>query len=91
MCHNLPQNNINIINQQEEKGMRPRRVRGFAANQFQIVFPATCAVEKLSEAKRHASPRAVVKMGLLHDAAALRRDGFVSAPPFFLSKSKLML
>ena len=32
--------------------------------------------------------RHVVRMGLLHAAAALRRDGSVSAPPFFLSKSK---
>ena len=30
-------------------------------------------------------------MGLLHAAAALRRDGSVSAPPFFLSKSKPLL
>ena len=35
--------------------------------------------------------RHVVRMGLLHAAAALRRDGSVSAPPFFLSKSKPML
>ena len=35
--------------------------------------------------------RHVVRMGLLHDAAALRRDGSVSAPPFFLTKSKQTL
>ena len=33
----------------------------------------------------------VVRTGLLHAAAALKRDGFVSAPPFFLSKSKQLL
>ena len=35
--------------------------------------------------------RHVVRMGLLHDAAALRRDGSVSALPFFLTKSKQLL
>ena len=35
---------------------QPRRVRGKAANEFKSVFPATCAVEKLPEAKRDASP-----------------------------------
>ena len=34
------------------------------------------------------TPRGVVRMGLLHAAAALKRDGSVSAHPFFLSKSK---
>ena len=37
------------------------------------------------------TPSGVVRTGLLHAAAALRRDGSVSAPPFFLSKSKHLL
>ena len=37
------------------------------------------------------TPSGVVRMGLLHAAAALRRDGSVSAHPFFLSKSKPLL
>ena len=35
--------------------------------------------------------RGIVRTGLLHAAAALRRVGFVSAPPFFLSQSKHLL
>ena len=35
--------------------------------------------------------RHIVRPGLLHDAAALRRGGSVSAPPFFLTKSKRLL
>ena len=37
------------------------------------------------------TPSGVVRMGLLHSAAALARDGYVSVPPFFLSKSKQLL
>ena len=37
------------------------------------------------------TPSGVVRTGMLHAAAALRRDGSVSAPPFFLSKSKHLL
>ena len=54
---------------------KPRRVRGSDA-----------ANPIQSFFRRH-----IVRMGLLHAAAALRRDGSVSAPPFFLTKSKQML
>ena len=37
------------------------------------------------------TPSGIVRTGLLHSAAALKRGGSVSAPPFFLSKSKRLL
>ena len=61
------------------------------ANTLKFVFPATCAVEKLPRASVTLAPRADVRTGLLHAAAARKRDGSVSAPPFFLSKSKRLL
>ena len=59
------------------------------ANEFQSVFPATCAAEKLPEAKRHASPRA----DQLSEAKAMERESFQGEPhrgsPWTLKKAGL--
>ena len=59
------------------------------ANEFQSVFPATCAAEKLPEAKRHASPRADQPS----EARAMERESFQGEPhrgsPWTLKKAGL--